>query len=361
MQGIYLTRGMYPQAWLQSTVQFIQGRQRPDGAIPWFDGGHADPWNHTEAAMGLSVGGAWRAAERAYHWLAEQQRADGSWHSAYRLGAVDQAHAESNFCAYPAVGVWHHYTISQNRDFLDALWPAVDRATDFVVDLQTPHGDIAWAVDGDGLAVHDSLLAGCCSIYKSLECALALADILGCRRPRWQRARQALGDALRDRPERFDRRWPSKRRFAMDWFYPVLTGAVTGRAARERLSARWHEFVIDREGCRCVDDEPWVAAAESCELVMALLAAGEAVRAREVYSWLHRLRAAQGGGYWTGYQIELGIHWPAEQTTWTAGAVLLAADALTSHTPACHLFTGAPLRQRDQRDAPALSAAQARR
>ena len=28
--------------------------QRPDGMIPWFEGGHCDPWNHVESAMALS-------------------------------------------------------------------------------------------------------------------------------------------------------------------------------------------------------------------------------------------------------------------------------------------------------------------
>ena len=31
-----------------------------DGMIPWFAGGHGDPWNHVEAAMALTVGGALR-------------------------------------------------------------------------------------------------------------------------------------------------------------------------------------------------------------------------------------------------------------------------------------------------------------
>ena len=31
--------------------------------------------------------------------------------------------------------------------------------------------------------------------------------------------------------------------------------------------------------------------------------------------------------------------WPDERPTWTAGAVLLAADALTGHTKASTLFT----------------------
>ena len=29
----------------------------PTGMIPWFPGGHADPWNHVEAAMALDLGG----------------------------------------------------------------------------------------------------------------------------------------------------------------------------------------------------------------------------------------------------------------------------------------------------------------
>jgi hypothetical protein len=32
------------------------------------------------------------------------------------------------------------------------------------------------------------------------------------------------------------------------------------------------------------------------------------------------------------------VIWPREKTTWTAGAILLAADALTQHTAAANLF-----------------------
>ena len=91
-------------------------------------------------------------------------------------------------------------------------------------------------------------------------------------------------------------------------------------------------------GCRCVVEEPWVTVAESCELVMALLAAGDHARAVELYSWLHQWRSDQGD-YWTGYQFAEDLLWPDERPTWTAGAVLLAADALTQHTAAAKLFT----------------------
>ncbi len=124
----------------------------------------------------------------------------------------------------------------------------------------------------------------------------------------------------------------------MDWFYPVLAGVYRGQAARDRIKARWDTFVEKDMGCRCVSDQPWVTVAESCELTMALLACGEHAKAVTLYSWLHQWRDSDGG-YWTGYQFVDKVIWPEEEkTTWTAGAILLAADAITEHTAAARLF-----------------------
>ncbi|MDP5071731.1 MAG: prenyltransferase [Congregibacter sp.] len=339
MSGPYFTPGLFPRDFLAPTIGSIRDAQLSNGEIPWSPGNYADPWDHVEAAMGLSIGGEGDAAKRAYRWLAGQQLSDGSWWAAYRNGVPDNCERrESNFVAYVATGVWHHYLISQDREFLAELWPTVDAAMGFVLSLQSQHGDIDWAVDKDGTPLSDALITGCSSIYKSLECAHNIAATLGEDRPNFLRARSALGDALRNRPQRFDRTWESKSRYSMDWFYPVLTGVVTGAAARERLASRWHEFVKEGMGCRCVVEEPWVTVAESCELVMALLAAGDHARAVELYSWLHQWRADEGD-YWTGYQFVEKLLWPDERPTWTAGAVLLAADALTRHTAAAQLFT----------------------
>jgi hypothetical protein len=46
----------------------------------------------------------------------------------------------------------------------------------------------------------------------------------------------------------------------------------------------------------------------------------------------------EDGGYWTGYNFRDDVIWPREKTTWTTGAILLAADALTEHTGAARLF-----------------------
>ncbi len=343
MSGLYLSKGLFPADFLRPTVQFILDVQQASGEIPWFEGGYSDPWDHVEAAMGLSIAGEFAAAENAYRWLAENQLEDGSWWAGYRGAEVDNgARRESNFVAYIATGVWHHYLISKEQAFLEVMWPTVERALDFVLALQSEYGEIQWAVDAEGETKNDALVTGCSSIYKSLECAANIAVAMKHCPKRYLEARQHLGDALRNKPERFDRTWESKARYSMDWFYPVLTGVLPRKEARARIASRWDEFVEQGLGCRCVSDQPWVTVAESCELVMALLAAGDHARAVEVYSWLHQWRT-KDGSYWTGYQMVEDLLWPDERPTWTAGAILLAADALTEHTPAARLFTSVNL------------------
>ena len=283
------------------------------------------------------------AARKAYNWRAGMQLADGSWWAAYRGEEIDNGkRRESNFVAYMATGVWHHYLISHSYAFLESMWPAVDKAMAFVLSLQSEYGEIDWAVNASGRPKGDALVTGCSSIYKSLECAHNIAVTLGHERSHWLQARERLGKALRHNPERFDRTWESKSRYSMDWFYPVLAGVYSGADARLRLQSRWHEFVEAGLGCRCEKQQPGVTVAESCELVMALLAAGDHARAVEVYSWLQQWRSADGS-YWTGYQLVEDLLWPDERPTWTAGAVLLAADALTEHTAASHLFCSVQL------------------
>jgi len=348
VSGVYFSKGLFPDDFFAPTADYLRHVQQDSGAIPWFEGGYCDPWDHVESAMGLSICGDLYNAERAYRWLAANQLDDGSWWAAYKEGEVENGERrETNFVAYFATGVWHHYLISKNRQFLARMWPTVDRAIGFVLAQQQPEGDINWAVDAEGRAKCDALVTGCSSIYKSLECAHNISVTLGRPRPHWLPARERLGDALRHKPQRFDRSWESKSRYSMDWFYPVLTGVIDAAQAPRHLQQRWDEFVEDNLGCRCVADEPWVTVAESCELTMALLAAGDHARAVELYSWLHQWQA-EPGVYWTGYQFAQDLLWPDEKPTWTAAAILLAADALTEHTPAARLFTEVRLLDADE-------------
>jgi len=78
--------GVLSAAEVEQTAASIAEVQREDGMIPWSEGGHCDPWNHTEAAMGLTIGGFHKQALLAYQWLADSQLPDGSWFNYYLPG-----------------------------------------------------------------------------------------------------------------------------------------------------------------------------------------------------------------------------------------------------------------------------------
>jgi hypothetical protein len=320
---------------LQRTVDAIAEWQLPSGMVPWFPGGHADPWNHVEAAMALTLGGRHTEAERAFQWLADLQRPDGSWHQYYLADGVEQDKLDANVCAYVACGVWHRWLCTRDRGFVETMWPVVERAIDFVLDLQTPRGEILWARHADGTPWSFALLTGSASICHSLRCAIALAELLHHERPDWELSAARLTHVIRHEPDAF----APKHRWAMDWYYPVLTGVVTGAEGRERLAARHDAFVMDGRGVRCVSDRPWVTVAETCEYAMACLSVGEPDRAEELLSWAQRYRT-DDGRYWTGTVFPDEGRFPAgERSTYTASAVVLAADGLAGGSPASCLFT----------------------
>ena len=333
----------------QGTAGAIAAWQLPSGMIPWFPGGHADPWNHTEAAMALSVAGLRSAAELAYDWLLARQRPDGAWHRYETAVGVEEDKLDANVCAYPATGVWHHWLCFPDRGFAEAMFPMVDRAMQFVLGLQTPRGEILWARHSDGTPWPFALLTGSSSISLSLRCALALAAVVGVERPAWQEASDRLlatiqAHAAGGIPDAF----APKQRWAMDWYYPVLVGALPRDAAVARLAGEAGRFILDDRGVRCVADQPWITAAETCECAMAYLRVGDDDRALALFRGAAALRDGGSGHYWTGRvypaTLEPIVNFPAEErSTYTDAAVLLCADALTGASPAAGLFTGATL------------------
>jgi len=67
-------------------------------------------------------------------------------------------------------------------------------------------------------------------------------------------------------------------------------------------------------------------------------------RAVAMVSSMQHLRE-DDGAYWTGYVYADGARWPVEQSSWTAGAVILAVDALSNATGGAGLFRGEGLPQ----------------
>jgi hypothetical protein len=320
----------------------IASVQEPDGAIPWTTGGHADVWNHVEAAMAMLVAGRGEEVERAWAWVRETQRPDGSWPMKVTGGVIEDHSGETNLAAYVAVGVWHHWLVRRDLGFVVAHWPVVRRALDFVCEMQLPFGGIAWSQewhDGAPARVNrEALLAGSSSIFQALRAGLTLGELLEDAQPGWELAAGRLGHALQQHRDRF----LDKSTFAMDWYYPVLGGAVRGEAAECLLDARWDAFVVPGLGVRCVDTNAWVTGAETCELVLTLDALGRGDRARAMFAEARHLRQPDGS-YWTGYVYPAAVNWPAEHTTFTTAAALLAHDALAGLTGGSGLFRGTGL------------------
>ena len=314
----------------------IAALQRHDGMIPWFEGGHCDPWNHVEGAMALTVCGLVDEAVAAYRWLVRRQLPDGSWFNYYQRDSVKDPRLDTNVCAYLAAGAWHHHLITGDVGLLRELWPTIEKAIDFILRWQQPDGSVLWSLDSSGRAERYALLTGSSSIYHSLRCAVAIAECLAKDRPDWELASGRLGHAVAHHPSAF----APKVEFAMDWYYPMLCGALEGEAGRQRIAEGWSTFVMDGLGVRCVSTGDWVTAAETAECVLTLDALGMDGHARELFAAGQGLRLPDGS-YWTGMVYPEEETFPNnERTTYTFAAMVLAADALSDTTPAAGLFRG---------------------
>lgn len=322
---------------VQATASWIASVQLPTGMIPWYPGGHADPWNHTEAAMALSAAGCHREAEAAFEWLRTSQQPDGSWCLYHLAEGIEDPRRDPNVAAYVAAGTWWHWLETGDSDFVAHMMGTIDASMDFVLSLQAPGGEVLWSREVDGHRGGFALLTASSSILHSMRCALAAADLLDRRRPDWEVAAARLCDAIAGHPERFE----PKDRWAMDWYYPVLSGALPPDVARARLDARWSEFVVRDLGVRCVADHDWVTAAETAELVIALDAVGDRTRAAQLLTWTRHHRDADGA-YGTGCVHPQCVRYPGgERSTYSSAAVIMADHVLYSSSPAAAMFRSA--------------------
>ncbi|GIT62445.1 MAG: hypothetical protein Ct9H300mP20_22720 [Gammaproteobacteria bacterium] len=100
------------------------------------------------------------------------------------------------------------------------------------------------------IKLDDSLITGCSSIYKSLECFYAIKRQLNKDIGSLDTKMEALKNAIMNKAERFDRGWKSKERYSMDWYYPILCGVITGKAGLKRYQLKEKEFIVEGMGCK---------------------------------------------------------------------------------------------------------------
>ena len=177
---------------------------------------------------------------------------------------------DTNVTSYVANGVWHHYLSTRDPGFLEEMFPVVERAIDFALDNQHSTGEIEWDADPTRVEGKGALLTGSSSIYSSLRCAIAAAERLGASAP--------TGSSRSDRSPSpsLTARSASSTRNAGRWTGTTRSSAAycVGAPPKHASPSKWDVFVAPGRGVRCVSDQPWVTAAETCELVMALDAIG---------------------------------------------------------------------------------------
>lgn len=316
------------QELVQQQAGFITQTQLPSGAIPWYQDGITDPWDHVECAIALDLAGRFDEAARAYRWLRDVQNPDGSWWSSYLNDQPQDLTRDTNHSSYLAVGLWYHYLATGDVDFIGQMWPTVEKGMAFALELQQPTGEIYWSRDTRNVAYPVALLAASSCVWYSIGCGLSIARVLGLNKAEWGAASRRLARAINERPGLFDDSLDNKYNYAMSWYYPVLAGIIQGRRAKERILGQWADFVIDDWGCKCAVEAPWwVTVAETCELILVLTRIGEHDRARRLLDRIFKLQDSDGR-FWTGMKIPEEQIWPpGQKPTWVSAAVIMAVTA----------------------------------
>ena len=318
--------------------EYITKCQNRLGAIAWEPNGKVDPWDHVESIMALNLLDFKEEALKGFDWLISSQEQDGSWYSEYQGEKITNLNKETNFCAYISSGALHHFLNFKELSFLEKIWPTLKKSIEFVISGQTDEGDILWAKDYNEEWMDDSLLTGCASIFKSLNDFNKIAKTLGYEEFILKEEIKNLKDSIINKSERFDRTWESKARYSMDWYYPVLCGIHNKQDSKKIINERWDEFVVPGLGCKCVSEEPWVTVAESCELILALNKIDEKKTALEIFENISRLIDQKDKLFWTGYVYKDDKFWPIEKPSWTAAAVVLAANSLFEFNSTSNFF-----------------------
>ena len=319
--------------------KFLDHVQFLSGAIPSNQDGSHDPWDHLEAVMGLTTLGYKDQALNGLHWMASNQNEDGSWYNLYQDNKPLELNKQTNYASYIAVAVWHFYLLNDDIHFLKNFWEPVKKGVLFSLSLQHSNGAIAWNIDKSEKIDEDYLLTGCSSIAKSLECAIAICQVLDHKsfELEWRESHSKLIVALENPAEIFDLK-KDRSRFSMDWYYPILGGINSKKRIVSLIEMIKNSFWIKNLGIKCVADEPWVTVAETSECSIAFKKIGEDKIASELL--LNAIAIVDSHDIpYMGWQFNENIYWPEETPSWTAAACILAADANNKLTPGADLFT----------------------
>jgi hypothetical protein len=308
-------------------AQSIKTNQLDSGAIPSNADLSHDPWDHIEAIMGLNFLNDKESSDLAFKWLKNNQNKDGSWYAKYSNNDPIELNKPTHFGPYISVAALHYYKIFSDKDKLLELWETIDSAIDFSLNLQGSNGTIPWSVDKNNQIENDFLLTGASSILKSLECAIAISKILDFdANKKWTKAYELLAYAIKNPKGLFDKTI-DRSRFSMDWYYPIISGVLSDSEKDKYIKKIYKDFYIEGIGVKCVVEEPWVTVAETSEFIVSLVISNKIEEAKKLLIEVMNISDLNDIPY-MGWQYEENIFWPEEKPSWTAAALILAADSI---------------------------------
>lgn len=294
--------------------------------IPWYVGGQTDPWNHCEAVIALSLANYLDEAAAGLNWVFSRQNVDGSLGQYFMGSGLGEPRRDLNCTLYPSVALLVYYLVSGDDELLRHHFGAISRAFRYVIGFQRPGGEFPWAVDPDGRAHEGALLAASSSMVTSMQAGLILAGIVG---------GEIVGlsdtlDALKNVISSNDGVFLDKSSWAMDSYYPVLSGALEPKQAMSLVQRCTLSHFEPNWGVRCISKESWVTTAETAEFAIALSLCSMVTRAEELVSLLERFRL-EDGSYFTGIETRTNRSFPGgERSSYSASAVVLAEFVLSS-------------------------------
>ena len=335
----FLTEEDLTNNFFNNIGKYIKSTQLKSGAIPSDDNQNHDPWDHIESILGLNFSKELNSSKLAFKWLINNQNSDGSWFSKYDDETPIEKNKPTHFGPYIALAALHFYKIFDDKEYLRELWPSINSAVNFSINLQTANGTIPWSIDSDGLIEEDYLLTGSSSILKSIECAIAIAKILQDNRyiNKWTQSYRSLANAIKNPANKFDL-LKDRKSFSMDWYYPIISGCLNESEKLAYIDKIFKDFYVKDLGVKCVVHEPWITVAETSEFIISLVIAGRKKDAQKLLLDVLNISDETGIPY-MGWQYEENIFWPNEKPSWTSSALIIAADTVFNFSNAANLFT----------------------
>jgi hypothetical protein len=94
--------------------------------------------------------------------------------------------------------LWDHYEATGDREYLEAVYPAIEAAADFFVEYRDPENGMQGRAHEDDNAAYTQTVVGAAPVWLALDCAVRAAKELGNSEAaaRYEARKQELGGAI---------------------------------------------------------------------------------------------------------------------------------------------------------------------